>query len=46
MFRKEITNFLQANTDLLKISLFVFFDKAYLYKPHSIMIENTPVNKT
>ena len=38
-------NFLLANADLLKISVFVFFDKTYLQKPHCIMIENTSSNK-
>ena len=32
--------FLLANADLLKISVFIFFDKTYLQKPHCIMIQN------
>ena len=37
---------LLANADLLKISNFIFFDKAYLQKPHYVMIENISSNKT
>ena len=37
--------FLLANADLLKISIFIFFDKTYLQKPHYIMIENISSNK-
>ena len=39
-------NFLLANADLLKISIFIFFSKTYLQKPHCIMIKNISSNKT
>ena len=47
MFWGQITtiNFLLANADLIKISVFVFFDKTYLQKPHWIMIENITSDK-
>ena len=35
-----------ANADLTKISVFIFFDKTYLQKPHCIMIEYISSNKT
>ena len=38
--------FLLANADLLKISVFIFFDKTYLQKPHCVMIKNISSNKT
>ena len=34
-----------ANADLTKISVFIFFDKTYLQKPHCIMIEYISSNK-
>ena len=39
-------NFLLPNADLLKISVFIFFDETYLQKPHCVAIENIPSNKT
>ena len=39
-------NYLLANADLLKISIFIFFDKTYLQKPQCVMAENIPSNKT
>ena len=41
-----IINFLLANVDLLKISVFIFFDKTYLEKPHCKMTENISSSKT
>ena len=38
-------NFLLANADLLKVSVFIFFDKTYLQKSYCIMIENISSNK-
>ena len=38
--------FLLANADLLKISIFIFFDNTYLQKPQCVMAENIPSNKT
>ena len=38
--------FLKPNADLLKISVFNFFDKTYLQKPHCTMIEDISSNKT
>ena len=35
-----------ASADLTKISVFIFFDKTYLQKPHCIMIEYISSNKT
>ena len=37
--------FLLTNADLLKMSVFIFFVKTYLQKPHCIMIENISSNK-
>ena len=33
------------NPDLLKIFVFIFFDKTYLQKPHCVTIENISSNK-
>ena len=38
-------NFLLTNADLLNISVFIFFDKTYLQKPHGITIENISSSK-
>ena len=38
--------FLLANANLRKISVFIFFDRTYLQKPHCVMIENMSSNKT
>ena len=48
MFRdKTITiNFLLPHAELLKISVFAFFDETYLQKYHCVMIENISSNKT
>ena len=34
------TKLQSANVDFLKISVYIFFDKTYLQKPHCVMIEN------
>ena len=39
-------NFRLANVDLLKVSVFIFFDKIYLPKPTFVTIENISSNKT
>ena len=38
--------FLLANADLLKTSVFIYFDKKYLQKSHCVMTENISSNKT
>ena len=35
-----------GNADLLKKSVFIFFNKTYLQKPHCVTIENISSNKT
>ena len=42
----ETINFLLANADLLKISVFIFSDKTNLQKLHCEVIENIWSNKT
>ena len=38
--------FLLANADILKISIFVFFDDTYLQKPQCVMVGNISSNET
>ena len=45
-FGTKTINFLLANTDLLKRSVFIFFNKKYLQKPHPVMMEIISSNKT